>query len=94
MPAPRNSDELKRATGLFAYYAKWIEGFSEKVRPIIKSSTFPLSQEAVEAFKYLKSALINASLACIQENVDFTVDYLLLEQLCLFRRSFNKHVKF
>ena len=74
MPAPRSSDELKRATGLFAYYAKWIEGFSEKVRPIIKSSTFPLSQEAVEAFNYLKSALINASLACIQENVDFTVE--------------------
>ena len=84
MPAPRNSDELKRATGLFAYYAKWIEGFSEKVRPIIKSSTFNLSQEAVEAFKYLKSALINASLACIQENVDFTVECDAGSARCLY----------
>ena len=40
--------------GLFAYYARWIPSYFEKVRPLIKSQSFPLLDEAIFAIKTLK----------------------------------------
>jgi len=37
--------------GLFSYYTKWIPNFSQKVGPLLHCNVFPLSNEAVTAFK-------------------------------------------
>ena len=47
---PSSPKELKRITGLFAYYAKWIKDFSKKARPLQSMSKFPVGNEALEAF--------------------------------------------
>ena len=35
---PRNMKELQRVVGLFAYYAQWIEKYSDKIKPLINNS--------------------------------------------------------
>jgi len=73
---PCSPKELKRITGLLAYYAKWIKDFSKKARPLQSTSKFPLGNEALEAFKTLKSDLIHASLGVIRDDLP---DDLLFE---------------
>jgi len=41
---PSSPEGLKRITGLFAYYSKWIKDFSKKARPLQSASTFPLGR--------------------------------------------------
>ena len=53
-------------TGLFAYYARWIPSYFEKARPLIKSQSFPLSDEAIFAIKTLKDTLASATLQPIE----------------------------
>ena len=71
---PRTKKELKRVNGLFAYYSKWIDHFSEKASPLLKSSSFPLTDEAIKAFQILKSDLSKASLCSINDNLPFEVE--------------------
>jgi len=71
---PSSPKGLKRITGLFAYYAKWIKDFSKKARPLQSTSTFPLGNEALEAFKTLKSDQIHASLGVIRDDLSFEVE--------------------
>ena len=59
---------------MFAYYAKWINNFSEIVRPLNNVNTFPLHSDAVTAFKSLKQYLINASVQAIDESLPFVVE--------------------
>ena len=40
---PKTLKESKQVRGLFAYYAKWIADFSTKIRPVIDTEIFPLS---------------------------------------------------
>ena len=47
MPDPLNLKDLKRMRGLFAYYAKWINDFSTKIKPLLEVTSFPLSKVAV-----------------------------------------------
>ena len=42
LPLPQSNRELQRMIGLFAYYARWIPSYSEKVRPLIKSHIFAI----------------------------------------------------
>jgi len=74
LPEPTCAKELKRVSGLFAYYAKWIPTFSKKAGPLLHCKAFPLSNEAVIAFKTLKIDLCNASLGSIQDGVPFEVE--------------------
>ena len=71
---PSSPKELKRITGLFAYYAKWIKDFSKKARPLQSTSKFPLGNESLEALKTLKSDLIHASLGVIRDDIPFEVE--------------------
>ena len=57
LPEPTCAKEMKRVSGLFAYYAKWIPNFSKKGGPLLHCKAFPLSNEAVIAFKTLKNDL-------------------------------------
>jgi len=65
LPVLQNHRELKRCLGMFAYYARWIENHSGKVKPLtVKSVAFPLSHDALAAFEKLRSKLLNACLGC------------------------------
>ena len=74
MDIPTSMKNLKKIIGIFAYYARWIEKYSEKVRPLIQTNTFPLSEEANNAFHTLKNDLSHATLQSIDESATFTVE--------------------
>ena len=61
LPPPTTKKSLLRVLGMFAYYAKWIPNFSDKIRPLNKCSKFPLSEKSLDAFKQLKSELCEAT---------------------------------
>ena len=71
---PTCAKELKRVSGLFSYYAKWIPNFSKKACPLLHCNAFPLSNEAMIAFETLKNDLCNASLGSVQDGVPFEVE--------------------
>ena len=50
LPPPTSVCSLRRSLGMFAYYAKWIPDFSEKIKPLTSTQSFPLSQSALNAF--------------------------------------------
>ena len=60
---------------MFAYYARWIRNFSEKLKPLTTVKMhFPLQSDAVTAFESLRKELLSACLKCIDENEPFTVE--------------------
>ena len=61
-PPTENARTLQRVVGMFAYYAKWIPHFSDKIKPLMKTVTFPLDSDALAAFNALKKELGNAAL--------------------------------
>ena len=60
--------------GLFAYYAKWINDFSTKIKPLSEATSFPLSKEAVQSIAILKESLGSVTLMAINETLPFTVE--------------------
>ena len=71
---PTDKKELQRVIGLFAYYAKWIEKYSEKIKPLNQATNFPLDAKASQAFAVLKTELATVSLQPIDENTPFVVE--------------------
>ena len=74
IPAPVNAKQLQRVVGLFAYYAQWISHYSDKIKPLINSSSFPLQGEALSSFLLLKKELGAVSLGVIDESIPFVVE--------------------
>ncbi|XP_076037194.1 uncharacterized protein LOC143022734 [Oratosquilla oratoria] len=74
LPPPTNIGSLRRVQGLFAYYAKWVPGFSDKIQPLKNTKTFPLSESALAAFNTLKRQLTDASLRSVDESLPFVVE--------------------
>ena len=75
LPEPRDKKSLQRLIGLFAYYARWVPSYSEKIRPLVSSvSSFPLSPECRAAIKQLKTDISRAVVAVIRDDVPFTVE--------------------
>lgn len=65
-PTPINGKELKRLLGFFAYNAKWISNYSDKVQPLLSAqaqSSFPLQQEVITTIAKLKEEIGKAALA-------------------------------
>ena len=73
-PPPSNTASLRRAMGMFAYYAKWIPRFSEKIRLLSETISFPLSDEALTAFNTLKKELGDVVLSPINEDAPYVVE--------------------
>ena len=73
-PPPTGYKALRWVLGMFAYYAKWIDHFADKVRPLAETKTFPLSGDALNSFTLLKSELANVALHSIDELAPFVVD--------------------
>ena len=74
LPAPETLKGLQRVVGMFAYYAKWIQNFSDKIHPLNNVSTFPLNGEALKAFSTLKNDLAEASMQPIDEDKPFVLE--------------------
>ena len=74
LPAPHDVKSLKRALGLFSYYAKWVVNFSDKIFHLKSTKSFPLLPKALEEFNLLKKEIANASLSAIDENLPFVVE--------------------
>ncbi len=74
LPAPQNPKSLEQMIGMFAYYAKWISRFSDKIKNLKSTTIFPLSGEALLSFQTLKTDLINASLTAINDTLLYVVD--------------------
>ena len=65
-PTPKNVAELRRLLGLFAYNAKWVDKYSEKISPLTAAAErkqFPLGSECQEAIDTLKSDIAQSSLS-------------------------------
>jgi len=73
-PAPQCRKLLCRVVGMFAYYAKWIERFAHKVRPLATASEFPISSNALRAFESLKPELGKVAHNSVDETVPFVVE--------------------
>ena len=73
MHVPRNSKELQRLVGLFAYHAQWIPRYSDKIRLLV-AAQFPLDDNAVGAIKVLKHDLSSAALGAIDETLPFVLE--------------------
>ena len=73
LPPPTNVRSQRRVLGLFAYYAKLISNFSEKIQPLLKATNFPLNSEAINAFNMLKSDMELAAFRPIDEGIPFVV---------------------
>ncbi|XP_064072074.1 uncharacterized protein LOC135193461 [Vanessa tameamea] len=74
LPPPTNNSELKRTLGLFAHYAKWINNFSKKIKPLIGIKSFPIDDTAKTCFVSLKSEIEKSTLAVIDDNDILTVE--------------------
>ena len=44
--APSNITEQRRVVRMFAYYSKWVQNFSDKIRILNQNKTFPLPDDA------------------------------------------------
>ena len=64
LPIPLDHRALQRALGLFAYYAKWVDRYSDRVRPLVHEPSFPLSEECVIAFEEIKHRIADACVVC------------------------------
>ena len=73
-PPPSNVSSLRRALGMFAYYARWIPQFADKIRPLADTVSFPLDQKALASFNTLKDKLARAALSPINEDIPFVVE--------------------
>ena len=47
---PNNKSALRRVLGMFAYYARWIDSFASKVRPLADAKSFRLSESVIKVF--------------------------------------------
>ena len=64
-PLPDTMPKLRRLIGFFAYYAKWISDYSNKIQPLLKAqdSSFSLSDDAVaRAIENLKKDISSSLL--------------------------------
>ena len=74
LPPPKDAKALKRALGLFSYYAKWVMNFSDKILHLKTAKKFPLHANALKKFNVLKKEIAKASLQAIDENRPFVVE--------------------
>ena len=68
-----NKNALQRLVGIFAYFAIWLVNFSDRMRPLIDCTTFPITRNAIDAFNELKTYLAKVPSHLINKNAPFAV---------------------
>ena len=68
LPIPNDSGSLKRALGLFSYYSRWVDRFSDRIHSLVGSPVFPLSQECIDAFEDIKKTIADSCIVCPSDN--------------------------
>jgi len=74
LPTPNDAKSLHRVLGFFSHYSMWIQRYSEKIRPLTTTSTFPISSEAPLAFENLKVDIVKSVVCAIDEDTPFEVE--------------------
>ena len=74
LPVPEGPKSLKRVIGMFSYYVKWINHFSDKIHILNNVSKFLLNETQKNTFEDLKLELANAAMQPIDENIPFVED--------------------
>ena len=74
LPPSDNARTLQSVVGMFAYFAKWIPNFSDKIKRLRQATTIPLDSNALAAFYTLKKELENVALHHIDESLPFVVE--------------------
>jgi hypothetical protein len=74
LDVPTTKAMLQRVLGLFAYYSNWIPKYSDKIRPLTQTATFPLTEEAITAFESLKSEICKALVTAIDDKAPFVLE--------------------
>ena len=74
IPPPSNMKSLKRILGFFSYYSQWIKQFSDKIRPLSQTNSFPITQQALQAFLNLKKEIEESVVTAINETIPFEVE--------------------
>ena len=59
---------------MFSYNAQWIPKYSDKIKPLVSAKQFPLTDEAVKAFKDLRKTLTEITQGVIDESKPFTIE--------------------
>ena len=74
LPYPSDGKSMKRALGLFSYYSKWIQKFSDKIKPLSQCQQFPLGDDEKMAFDNLKLDVEAAVINVVDENAPFELE--------------------
>ena len=74
---------------MFSYHAQWLPKFSEKIKPLINATAFPLPNEVLLALKTLKNDLAIATLSVIDEQLPFVIETDASDNAIL--ASLNQH---
>ena len=74
LPPPHDSKTLKRMLGLLSHYAQWIPTFSDKISPLLKSESLPLSTNAKNTFELVKSEIEKSVVVAIDEFQPFELE--------------------
>ena len=74
MPCPHDKKSLKRVTGMFSYYSKWIRSFSDKILPLARAEKFPLDSDAELAFNNLKQEVESAVLYSVDNSSELQLE--------------------
>ena len=64
----------KRVLGLFLNDAQWIPKFSNKISPLVKPKSIPLTEDAKNAFESLKSEVEKLVVVSINESKSFRLE--------------------
>ena len=66
---------MNRCLELFSWIdGRWIPAFQDKVKLFSGCKTFPLSQQAIDAFESLKKSIEKAVVTAIDESIPFEVE--------------------
>ena len=71
---PEEAKPLKRVIGIFSYYAKWINDFSDKIHVLNNVTKLPLNKTQKNVFTDMKPELAYAAMQPIDENIPFVVE--------------------
>ena len=74
LPPPHDLQSLRRVIGMFAYYAKWIPRYSEKIHPLVHCKNFPRDAAVVKVFNCLKDNISNSVVLSIDSTVPIVVE--------------------